>query len=239
MFRLRRFFTGIMFIAVLLLPNFSNASFSFVDERFTGDFSTENIDAILEEYELFDSWYWSTEGDVIQSYHGQKECKAWTESTVVRNKKKDYTKGWFGCRWFTDKVMASSPNHGGYGECFGFAQFIGYLLSGETNPQKNWNKYYSIEAAGGLRVGDIIRVEYTKNKKPVHHSAVVYKIDGDNYLFIQISGSNYNQISIGKGFTDGNMIDERRIENLVLLPGIKICRSPLNTDSVETENTRQ
>ena len=123
--------------------------------------------------------------------------------------------------------MAHSPIYG-YGECFGFAQFIGYLLDGEMNPQHNWDFYYSVEAAGGLRVGDIVRVEYRARGKEYHHSAVVYAVNGDEILFIQISSYNYNCISVGSGFSDGNHQNESSLEVISGIPGLKISRSPLN-----------
>ena len=139
-------------------------------------------------------------------------------------RRKGYLKGWYGCRWPINRVMLTSPEKGGYAECFAFAQFIGYLLSGEVNPQHNWDFYYSIEAAGGLRVGDIVRVEYRKNKREFHHSAVVYAVNGDEVLFLQVSGGNYNQISIGRGFTDGNVEDLVNPDEIAAIPGLKVSR---------------
>ena len=75
-----------------------------------------------------------------------------------------------------------------------------------------------------MRAGDIVSVGYTKNKHEYHHSAVVYAVYGDEILFIQVSGSTYNRISVGKGFSDGNVFDARSLEELSVLPGIKISR---------------
>ena len=138
--------------------------------------------------------------------------------------RKNYLKGWYGCRWPIDHVRRLAPGKGGYAECFGFAQFIGYLLSGEINPQGNWDFYYSTENSGPLQVGDIIRVEYKKNRHQVQHSAVVYAINGEEILFLQVSGGNYNRISVGTGFTDGNIIDARSVEEISAIPGLKISR---------------
>ena len=41
-----------------------------------GTYSTENLDVIIEAYELFDGWYWSTQLNVTQNYHGQEGKKA-------------------------------------------------------------------------------------------------------------------------------------------------------------------
>jgi len=199
------------------------AEFTFSDDRFRNRFSTDNLDAIIDEYELFDGWYWTTQADIPQTFHGHPESPGWNTS-VENAHRKDYKPGWYGCRWPLDHVRKIAPDEGGYAECFGFAQFIGYLLSGEINPQHNWQFFYSIEASSGLRVGDIVRVEYRKNRHLVQHSAIVYAINGEEILFLQVSGSNYNRISIGKGFTDGNVENATSLEEISVIPGLKISR---------------
>ena len=87
-----------------------------------------------------------------------------------------------------------------------------------------------MEAASGLRVGDIVRVEYRANKMSFQHSAVVYAVNGEEILFLQISSLNYNLISVGKGFSDGNHLNETSPEIIAQIPSLKICRSPLSTD---------
>lgn len=197
--------------------------FTFCDLRFRNKLTTENLDAIIDEYELFDGWYWTTEADIPQDFHGHPECPGWT-STAQDLKVKAIKKGWYGCRWPIDHVRKTAPEKGGYAECFAFAQFIGYLLSGEINPQHNWEFYYSVEAAGGLRVGDILRAEYKINKKEYHHSAVVYAVEGDDVRFLQVSGASCNKISVGAGFTDGHYINETSIEKLSAIRGVKVSR---------------
>lgn len=201
------------------------AAFSFEDTRFQNRLTTENLNAIIEEYELYDGWYWTTEADVSQTFHGHPECPGWT-TTAVSQKKTHFLKGWYGCRWPIEQVKKSNPEKGGYGECFAFAQFIGYLLSGEINPQHNWKFFYSVEAANGLRVGDIVRVEYRKKDKQIQHSAVVYEINGEEVLFLQVSGSLYNQISVGSFFSDGTISKSAMsvIDDISSLPGLKISR---------------
>lgn len=214
-----------VFIALMLSVCCAQADFTFSDERFMGQLTTENLDAIIDEYELFDGWYWTTRADVPQTFHGRPDAPGWT-STAERVNHRAIREGWYGCRWPVDQVRKTAPDKGGYAECFGFAQFIGYLLSGEVNPQHNWKFYYSVEDAGGLRVGDIVRVEYTKKHKPVQHSAVVYAVNGEEILFLQVSGGGCNRISVGRGFSDG-AIDEAvsdSIEGIAALPGIKISR---------------
>ena len=217
----------LLMLLVVLSVSSASAAFDFSDDRFRGIFSTENLDAIIEEYELMDGWYWTTRARVPQTYHGVPDCPGWTDTAVNKAGKNEYLRGWYGCRWATNQVLPTTPTYG-YGECFGFAQFIGYLLDGEINPQHNWDFYYSMEAAGGLRVGDIIRVEYRSGGKFYHHSAVVYAVNGDEVLFIQISSLNYNRISVGKGFSDGNYKDETSMEVISQIPSLKISRSPLN-----------
>ena len=218
----------ILFIFLIPVSGSSAASFSFSDDRFIGQFTTENLDAIIEEYELFDGWYWTTRAGVLQTYHGVPECPGWTDTAVNKNHLKGYLKDWYGCRWGMDRVPAAMPNAGGFGECFGFAQFIGYLLSGDVNPSRDWDFFYSLESAGGFRVGDIIRVEYRAKNKQFQHSAVVYAVNGEEILFLQASSSKFNRISVGNGFSDGNHNNETDLYILGSIPSIKICRSRLN-----------
>ena len=222
------FRTVLVILAVFCITGASAASSSFSDDRFRGIFTTENLDAIIAEYELLDGWYWTTQADIDQTFHGVQDCPGWTDTAVNRYHLTGYLPDWYGCRWGIDRVPAAIPNVRGYGECFGFAQFIGYLLSGDMNPQRDWRFYYSLEAAGGFRVGDIVRVEYRANKKRYRHSAVVYSVNGDEIHFLQISGRQFNRISVGSGFTDGNHIDETDASIIGNIPSIKICRSELN-----------
>ena len=220
-----RLIVMVLILSVLVcVSSSSTAEFRFSDDRFRYSFTTENLDAVIEEYELFDGWYWTTKGDVQQDFHGHPESPGWT-SAVEKAKKKDYLNGWFGCRWPIDHVRKSSPDRGGYAECFAFAQFIGYLLSGELNPQGNWDFYYGLSASGGLRVGDILRVEHKYKKHLYEHSAVVYSVNGNEVLFLQVSGSSYNRISVGKGFSDGYYMNLTDMDDLMNMTGmVKICR---------------
>ena len=214
----------ILFCSIIIHFSLSNAEFYFSDTRFQYHFTTDNLDSIIEEYELFDGWYWTTEADIPQTFHGHPECPGWT-STVEKYGKKYFAKGWYGCRWPIDHVRKAAPDQGGVAECFAFAQFIGYLLSGNINPQKNWDFYYSLESSDGLCVGDIVRVEFRKNSKDYQHSAVVYSVNGDEIQFLQVSGGNYNMISVGNGFSDGYHVNLSTIEELDAIPGlIKISR---------------
>jgi len=224
MYPLKRLRTGVLLaFCVLFYAVASCAEFSFSDTRFRDHLTTDNLDAIIEEYELYDGWYWTTEPGVSQDFHGHPDAAGWT-STAAKYNSRGIKKGWYGCRWPVDHVRKAAPEKGGYAECFAFAQFIGYLLSGEINPQHNWKFYYTIKDAGDLRVGDIVRVEYKKHGKPIQHSAVVYAVNGEEILFLQVSGRAGNRISVGKGFSDSVVNDARSIEEISAIPGLKISR---------------
>ena len=216
-------FTVLLLLCVMLFVSRAFADFTFTDSRFRDLLTTENLDAIIDEYELYDGWYWTTEADIPQDFHGHAESPGWTTSTESA-KGRAYLKGWYGCRWPIDHVRKAAPDEGGYAECFAFAQFIGYLLSGEINPQHNWTYYYSVRESGPLRVGDIVRVEYRWNGHEYHNSAVVYAVNGEEILFLQVSGGNYNRISVGRGFSDGRVEDVTTLEEISAIPGLKISR---------------
>ena len=222
-----------MALCCLFLPAFPASAgyggFAFVDERFQGDFTTENLDRIIEEYELHDGWYWTTLPYVTQPFHGVEDAPGWTDSSVNVYHRPYYRQGIYGCRWGSDFVTPEQPTSG-HGECFGFAQFIGYLLSGEYNPHGRWKRYYSLKAADGVRVGDIVRTEFTVGKLHYQHSAVVYAITDVEIVFLQISGSLYNEIILDEGFADGYHPGMTTLEELEKLPNIRICRSPLNLE---------
>lgn len=219
--RSRRISALLFFLCLFLPVSHALSDLQFSDDRFRNSLTTENLDAIIEEYELFDGWYWTTRANVDQDFHGRPDTPGWTSSAESTGRKA-YLKGWYGCRWPVDRVWSYAPDRGGYAECFGFANFIGYLLSGELNPQHNWDFYYSVEASGPLRVGDIVHVEYKKSG--VQHSAVVYAVNGEEILFLQVSGSNCNLISVGRGFRDGYVLDARSLEEISALSGLKISR---------------
>lgn len=205
-----------------------SAAGTFTDTRFQGGFTTENLDAIIEEYELYDGWYWTTEAGMAQTYHGWEGKPGWTDTTVNVREKQEYEKGWYGCRWDLDEIDPLWPNSFGWGECFGFAQFIGYLLSGDRTPSKTWLPFYSVKDAGGLKVGDLVRMEYRKKGRSYYHSAVVYQVEGDRVLFLQVSGGNFNQLRTRRGYTDGNLLDETSLAVISQMPGLKIVRCPQN-----------
>ena len=217
-----------VFAVLLLAGGAASAEFSFEDTEFLGRFTTEALDEIIEKYELYDGWYWTTQAGIPQDYHGHEGKPGWTDSTVNVNKLRHYEKGWYGCRWGLEEVNPYQPNSNGYGECFGFAQFIGYLLSGEMNPHGKWKSYDSVRRAGGLRVGDIIRTVYEYDGELFEHSAVVYSVNGDEVLFLQVSGGRYNVLRTRKGYHDGHMRYITSIDTLKRLSYVKVRRSQLN-----------
>ena len=223
-----RFLCLVLVLSLLWVPSAFSAGFLFSDERFQGEFTTENMDRIIEEYELYDGWYWTTRPYVMQTFHGQEDSPGWTDTAVNQKKKNKYRRGFYGCRWFANKVSYNTPGRGGYGECFGFAMFIGYLLSGDTNPYTQWNRYYNLGDSRGFRVGDVLRADFTVNGKQYGHSAVVYSVTDEEITFIQVSGSSYDLISIGEGFKDGYNDAPKTLEDLAKISNFKICRSPLN-----------
>ena len=69
--RLRLF--ALILCICLSVSSMAFASFEFSDDRFQGVFTTGNIDKIIEEYELFDGWYWTVPKLVTQTFHGMKD----------------------------------------------------------------------------------------------------------------------------------------------------------------------
>ena len=208
----------------MLLPLACPAESLFMDESFRGDISTKTLDAIIEAYELHDGWYWTTEAEIPQTFHGQEGKPGWTDTAVNAFRRTGYIKGWYGCRWGKETVNPRKPNDAGQGECFGFANFIGYLLSGERNAQRNWKAYPSIRRSEGLRPGDIIRADYEAEGKKYYHSAVVYSVEGDEVLFLQASGGNYNRLRIRQGYTDGYMWNVTSVKEMERMNGTTIYR---------------
>ena len=204
---------------------------TFEDTRFQGQYTTENLDAIIEEYELYDGWYWSTQRNVMQTYHGQEGKKAWTQTAQELRDPFIYSWGWFGCRWNWDKIDGI-PNEYGWGECYGFAQFLGYLLSGERNPHGHWFLYESVLEAKGLKVGDIVRVEYTDEEGAHRHSAMVYSVDGDTVLYLQAAGGSYNRLYTRRGFTGAGLAGTTSLNDISHAPGLMILRAEENADGL-------
>ena len=116
----------IIYVSMLICTS-ASATFQFSDERFQGVFTTENLDRIIEEYELYDGWYWTSPAFVTQTFHGVADMPGWTDTAVNVYHRGSYVRGQFGCRWLANKII-DTKSYGTFGECFGFASFIGYLL---------------------------------------------------------------------------------------------------------------
>ena len=73
-------------------------------------------------------------------------------------------------------------------------------------------------------MGDILRTDYKNG-----HSAVVYSVSDQEILFLQVSGSSYNRISVGSGFLCGYPLGLTTLDEIRKLPAaVTIRRSPLN-----------
>ena len=210
---------------------------TFADTRFQGVYTTENLDAIIEEYELYDGWYWSTQRGVTQTYHGQEGKKAWTQTAQELHDPFVYSWGWVGCRWNWD-VITGRANQYGWGECYGFAQFLGYLLSGERNPHGHWIMYESVLEAKGLKPGDIVRVEYRDETGAHQHSAMVYSVDGDTVLYLQAAGGSYNRLYTRRGFTGAGLAGSTSLNDISQAPGLMILRAEENADGLRPWGTK-
>ena len=75
--------------------------------------------------------------------------------------------------------------YSGSGQCQGYAKYIGKQLTGvepcgaahdgygnSVTPNKGWTMYSSVDAAGGLKVGDMIRIDTPEGG----HAAIIYSV---------------------------------------------------------------
>ena len=225
--------TAVILILTALFTVPAPAEDAFSDDRFRGIFTTENLDRIIAEYELNDGWYWTGEASVPQTFHGREGKPGWTDTAVNVYKYEGFVFGWYGYRWGKETINPGYPNDYGYGECFGFAQFIGYLLSGERNPHGKWTRFGSVYKAGGLKPGDIVRVDYKVDGVRCQHSAVVYSVEGNTVRFLQVSGSRFNLLRTGTGFYDGHLSNETDLNVIKKIPGLSVFRCPTNCEAAE------
>ena len=106
-----RFFSLVLCL-MLLFSATASAGFEFSDDRFVGDFTTENLDRIIEEYELYDGWYWTTRPYVTQTFHALEDTPGWTSTAVNVYERKRYEQGYYGCRWNANIVIPEHPDLG-------------------------------------------------------------------------------------------------------------------------------
>ncbi len=152
----------------------------FVFTSAVAEHSTNEIQRICDEYGFTTGRYWSySEGSGNPTAYTASDQKATTTTSTQKGRPGDGDyKGY---------------RFAGGSECWAFAGFIGYKLSGFSNPyDRSWTKFESLNslnAAGGIAVGDLIR---TRN-----HSAIVYSIsDNGNLRFVQCGGGINNSISV-------------------------------------------
>ena len=183
-------------------------------------YTTTNISAICNAKNYIDGWYWSyspSESGAATSYMGsQYRANVYTTRKKVNNGDTSIPVG--------DKDKNGKYYQGyeypkGYWECYAFANYLGYLISG-VNPLNGWLKMSEkdVIATGGLRVGDIVRSS--------SHSAMVYSISSDGSVkFVQCAGGYYNRISVNTNFNNKSNIKKLKdITNIDF-----ILRSKKNT----------
>lgn len=143
-----------------------------------GTYTTENLQSICDAYNFKNGYYWSYNTTV---------SGASTKYTASTHKAKTSTSDKYG--------KPGETNYKGYSfdggsECWGFAGFLGYKLSGIKTPNTKWKKYTSETALGDIRVGDIIRHS--------SHSAVVLTVsDNGKFCVIDANGGSNNEIKYG------------------------------------------
>ena len=142
-------------------------------------YSTSAIQAICDQYGYSSGRYWSYNTTTGSS----TAYTASTHKAVTVSSGNSGEEGWAGYKF---------PTWGGWtsSECWGFTEFIGYQLSG-TVPHYGWTSYSSYQAAGGLKVGDILRAS--------GHSAIIYSINFSTGEFFTAEcwGGNNNIIYVG------------------------------------------
>ncbi len=80
-------------------------------------------------------------------------------------------------------------------QCFGFANLLGHQITGKV-PTEKWKKYSSdksLNSAGGLKVGDIVRFEVNSTNG---HTAMVYKISNGKITWVECLGGSGNRVDI-------------------------------------------
>ncbi len=157
-----------------------------------GSITTAAIKKVCSDYGFKTGAYWTYD------YNAVGKTQAVLDAAATKGYKA--SKVPYGSGSYRSKYYPSSNTH--YGEyifqggrqCFGFANFIGYKLTGKV-PTSSWTKYTSVaqvEAAGGLQVGDVIRSS--------GHSAMVLTVSGGKITTAECWGGSKNKISVGGKF---------------------------------------
>lgn len=177
--------------------------------EYYGTYTTENLKAICEAYNFKEGYYWSYNETVpgASSAYTASTHKAYT---VTSNGNK----------------RPGEKNYKGYSfggsECYGFAEFLGYKLSGLKYPKTKWKKYTTSESLGDIRVGDIVRYDtIQQNGKKWMHTAVALTVNDDGTFYvIDANGGSNNIIHsnkrafyyLGTGYTNAKtMLDKTKV----------------------------
>ncbi len=141
--------------------------------------TTADIKAVLDHYGYKNGGSDNGTGSPYWTYNE----KTGDKESYMAGDRPGWSNGWKGYTYSQDS---------GWSQCAGFALQMGYTLSGfKEDPLKSskWIRYRSYDAAaadtGGFQVGDIVALKYSGNT----HMAMVYKVNGSNYTFVQANGS--------------------------------------------------
>ena len=165
-------------------------------EALAATIASSDINTLLSKYNCTGGTrYWTYD---IANGNKKSGVASSNKRTVTASKEASSKSGWAGYRF---PLGTAYPN--GYAECAGFALFLGWAISGGQNPlsSSKWTRYKSFDAAGKLRVGDIVGIKYRKkNGGTSTHMAMVYSSSNGNYRFVQASGGSNNLIKVNAPF---------------------------------------
>lgn len=106
--------------------------------------------------------------------------------------------------------------YSGSGQCQGYAKYIGKKLTGvepcggaidskrygnDVKPNPGWTKYTSIAAAGGLKVGDFIRIP---TRDGYGHAAIITSVGSGSNPTIKVTEKWGTLTTIKNGYLNGN-----------------------------------
>lgn len=125
---------------------------------------------------------------------------------------------WAATGFSTSDVTRLVPKtYSGSGQCQGYAKYIGKKLTGvepcggaidskrygnDVKPNPGWAKYTSISAAGGLRVGDFIRIP---TRDGYGHAAIITSVGPGSDPVIQVTEKWGSNTTIKNGNLNGNL----------------------------------
>ncbi len=166
--------------------------------------STAAIKEVCNRYGFKSGAYWTYDYNKVNKTQAELDAAA---TNGYKASGVPYGSGKYRSRHYSN----SDTHYGEYifkggRQCYGFANFIGYQLTGSV-PTSGWTKYSSVtqvENAGGLQVGDVIRSS--------GHSAMVLTVSGSSITTVECWGGNNNKISVG-GYFNGSAKTLRDISN--------------------------